>query len=157
MEVKKIKEYYRRFDAWSRRFDLSKRYPHYIHKWVFRSAMILALLVVALAVYIDGFGVVTGDPYIVCASDVACENALYYCAHPSVFPSGRVCDPKTVSFCESNPVYCEKQFLAPGEVVGHKPSAFTEGAEGLLILIFAGSFLVNHIVYRLKRRNKKNV
>jgi len=125
--MKKIKQF---FDE----INLSKRYPGYFNKWLIRGALIILILFQAY-LYYDNGGMTSA--YFECAEDsfTQCKNIFYGSTHKD---------------CDRFPNLCSQEFLIPGEMVGRKPSSLFESFEMIVFLVLGGTFLLNHILWRLK-------
>jgi len=133
------------------KLDLSKKYPDYFKKWVFRTAFIIILL---LCVKVTVFEF-NNNPhpfnyyYVICGEEEAfCVNPLYACKYPTQKDCLIINDlPQGV--CEFG--YCEKKYLAGGESYGVKPPFLLRYALDIVALILISSFIINHIIWRFKK------
>ena len=159
----RVPAWYRAFDDWTKRvmerIDLKKKLPPgYVHKWVFRGAVFAAILLFFFALASNGWKLTT-DPYLCCADDIFpptyCINSFNMCRDDPFGAAliGVGC-PNVMDLCAEHPVICERETLAPGECVGTPPSKLVQTAAGDIIGIFLFSFVVNHLLWFLRRKIK---
>lgn len=121
------------------KINLTKKYPNYFNKRIFRSAFIIILILTIITLWSTGWNI--SPAFFECSknSPAACRNKFYGA-------TGRLCD--------LNPGLCETQNINPGEIVGNKPTGLMRGYNPLSLGIITLAFVLNHILY--KRRLKKN-
>lgn len=141
------------------KLDLTKRFPGYFTKWVFRAGFIIMALVFLFVWGADGFSF---DPHVTVECDPhgdRCLNALYVCSQVNYDPfylerlsNHRIenCD-GVEKLCRRNPRLCEVEWLEPGEVLG-EPLSFPSSP--FLIMMFSLMFAANHGLWMLKGGKK---
>lgn len=115
--------------------DLSKKFPKYVNKKIFRTGFLFVAIIQLIALTMTGFNF--NPAWAECNKDL-CKNPFY-------MATGEV--------CEQNVPLCSQATLTKGEVLGTKPPKFALMANDLSFacLIIAG--FVNHYLYK-KRRAK---
>lgn len=112
--------------------DLSKRFPGYFNKWVFRGMMLAIVVVIVLAGQSVGWKL--SGRYIECRSEMPCFNPLYD------------------KNCAPTDGVCSLQTLMPGTLIGDRPTFLVEYADTFVLSIILLAFGVNHLVYEVRRR-----
>ena len=123
----------------------------YFYKPIFRCAIILMVLYFAVAVYEN-----EGMDYHV---SVSCENSsMFNCKNP--FYECREnyllairdfnCDSILSLNCED---FCYLQSIAPGQSYGKNPGLFFQYYKEAFAVIIGLAFVINHILYILRRRS----
>lgn len=131
--------------AWFRGLDekldghlnLSKRFPGYFEKWVFRGMMVVILGIVLAAGQSNGWE--WGGSYVECTGNNVC--AFYVGCLPVCTDGNPVCEET-----------CKPIMLAPGTVIGEKPTWLISNGVNLILLVVVLAFVVNHLVYEVRRR-----
>jgi hypothetical protein len=127
------------------KLDMSKRFPGYFSKWIFRSAVAICLIIAVGFVMKYG---IHGQLYLHCDSEyIPCENPLWQCLYGNVIQQPLECD-KITRFCDKYP--CEQQYLQPGESYGQDPDIMMSAFRYLVIAVMILAFAVNHVWYRLR-------
>lgn len=147
--------------------DLSKRFPGYFNKWVFR----IMLLVVAslFLITFQSEGNMLFNVWAVCPDNASepCLNPYYLCSNINVsydsynvfFKEAEVCFPdealnwKVEQICENN--NCNKRYLQPGEVIGNPPNKNSSSFFIRVICIVGIAFAINHMIFLFRREIKK--
>lgn len=121
------------------KMDLSKKFPGYFNKPLIRFGMFIYFVLLMFAIWSHGS---LNVAYFSCDSEspVPCVNPFYE-------SGAKICTKSNI---------CDYEILQPGETVGMTPSAFVENVNNLGILIIAITFIINHIMYRSKKRNGKS-
>lgn len=118
--------------------DISKYYPQYFNKTVWRWAFAIAFTLQAIAVFMTGFNLYPA--YFDCQSS-SCENPFYNA-------------PK--AFCARNGNLCEVEYLTEGEIVGEKPPLFVRLVNPLGFALLAAAALLSYSMYEVNKKNGKN-
>jgi hypothetical protein len=129
-------------------FDLQKKFPGYFNKWVFRAGVLILVLIFCYALFITKFST---TPYvsITCNSPTPCQNDFYTCNHPNLIYY-QDCTKILKMGCDNG--ICDKELLQPGETIGRTPPPILKHFLTITIIIIACCFLVNHILYKVKKK-----
>jgi len=123
------------------KLDLSKKYPNYINRPVFRIGLFVFLIFVFSIILVYGFN--TKWVNIVCESSTGyCENPYLeckadkyskYCLMTNNLPCiGRNCENERISF---------------NDYIGEKAPPVIENANIIMLFILVSTFLINHLIY----------
>lgn len=112
------------------KIDLSKKYPKYFNKWIFRGAFIL-ILILGIFVFIT--------------NDFSLNHAWAEC--PEDAKTRRCTNPYHDLFCDGSEL-CMNEFILPGETIGYKPTSSYQGFDDFAIFILIAAGMLNHILYR---------
>ena len=126
--MKIIKEFKRFAKDTENALDLTKRYPNYFGahtKVLIYVAVILCFGLIGISYQIDGISKI----YVECPCDtyIQCYNPLF--------------EP----FCDKE--LCMKEYLEPCELIGEKPSKFSQSLGNWFFFIIALVVLINHIIW----------
>lgn len=141
----------RRFEAWGSRFDIGRKFPGYVHKWVFRVATLLLLLTVFLVFADEGYGHFWAETRLSCPPGQDCLNPLYDCMRPF---NDRLLDSDCNGvdvICSSRPSLCDFQYIPAGTAMGYVPGHFAQNASVYMFFLIAEAFLINHALYKPRR------
>lgn len=138
-------------------FDLSKKYPDYINKKVFRGAFLIIFVLFSFCTILEYRN--NPDPfnyfYVSCPiNEPVCVNPFYVCPQTMLFGDDCISNinlPKGVC----NYGYCDKPFLTGGESYGVNPPFWLKHGVSLLFIILGLAFLVNHGMYETNKELKK--
>ena len=119
------------------KLDLSKRFPGYFNKKLLRSAMLVYFLLLVIAIGLNGWDFRVA--YFECSIDSPspCTNAFYGA-------EGKVCN--------KYPELCNTEIVMQGEILGKKPHPFVMCVNFIGLSLVALSFLVNDLIYRVKKK-----
>ena len=119
--------------------DLSKNSRGYIFKkWIFRTSLLLVFALIILTWGLEGFINPLEQKLYVC-----CPENGYYCDNP--FYNNFELQKMFPDF----PIMTD-QVLPAGFIYGKKPSFLVNLAGFFSFCLFAGAFVVNHLVYNKK-------
>lgn len=123
------------------KLNLSKRFPTYVHKWVFRTMIVAVALLSVVAGFTDGLKVYQrgGIVFATCPSD-----KLFGCKNPFYDPFN----------CKTD--LCKNQTIAAGSYVGEPPSPFLRLYPLVVLIIVLGSVGLNHLLYVVEKRHPQN-
>jgi len=152
---KKIKD---PIDQLANELDLSKKFPNYFNKWIFRIAIALMVIFLFVAWGLDNWR--TDTFYIDCPANAYrgyCNNPIFVCSSPDewmvegcVLPS---LIPKEIKpLCEKG--YCDIPIIRAGESIGEKPNSIFEHYNYVCFIIVVVSFALNHYFYVRRYRNQ---
>ena len=143
--------------------DLSKRFPDYFNKWVFRVMLLVVASLFLLTFQSEGN--MLFNVWAVCpnTSETPCENPFYLCSNidfskvsifdeVNCFPDDAL-DWKVEQICEND--NCNKRYLQPGEVIGNPPNKNSSSFFIRVICIIEIAFAINHMVFLFRRELKK--
>jgi len=137
--------------------DLSKRFPNYFTKWIFRGAIIMMIIVFCYILYLEDFNLSkTNHAYIECASSQPCINPFYECKQrendTSLFIYTDIMNCDQYNSLEVEKEFYQIQYISPGEIIGEKPKYdFVYYLYGLIIIL---AFGLNHILYLIRRKKE---
>jgi len=135
-------------------FDLTKKYPNYFNKKLFRTTTIIMFI-------LFGIGFVTNDYkftniYATCNSETKCPNPFYLCSNIDMTDSqfrigtGHTCLPsinyKTKPLCDAG--LCNQEYLEPHETIGNPPNFFNQYFALWLIILYLITITINHYLYK---------
>lgn len=149
--MKKIKE---QLDKLQDTLDLKKIFPGYFDKKIFRGVIILMVIFTAYILFSTNFKI--SYVYAECPenNNIECGNPFYVCNEGEIFnciPKDSI--PKPIKpLCYEG--FCNNKTLQIGQVIGEKPSFIVKNYNILCLLIVLAGFLVNHIVYKTKKKVK---
>jgi hypothetical protein len=138
----------KKFEELGKEFNLSKQYPKYFNKLVFRSGVILCLFLLFFIFVNNNFSL--NYVYAECYEDI-CQNPFYKCPQDSnsIYGPQFQCIeevPHLLSdICSSG--VCERKYLYKGEVLGEKPPFYAQYFNLICIIIMLSSIAVNHLIY----------
>lgn len=133
--------------------DLSKRFPGYFDKRIFRGVVIIMLLFTFIVFWSENFQF--RFIYAECNKDVACNNPFYICPKGLDYTNPFLqadCMPiesvpkELIPLCNTG--VCYNQYLEPHQVIGHKPNALVLWYNQICLLMVALGFLINHLKYK---------
>ena len=140
--------------------NLTKKYPDYFNKKLFRTATIIMFILFGIGFYMNDFKI--NNVYVECNSETPCQNPFYLCSHINMkeyqdfYANGKQCMPeitwKTKELCNAGG--CDKEYLQPHEIIGNKPNIYNQYFFLLIITLYIITFTINHILY--KRKNENN-
>lgn len=125
------------------KLDLSKKYPDYINKNVFKIGFSIFILFVGLLIYSFGF---TNFIYIICDSELGCVNPYIKCQDIIFNPD---CD-----FYKKNPCIgknCDNYIITYNDYIGQKPPLILKNSYKFALIIFLLTLLFNHIIYEVRK------
>lgn len=145
--------------------DLNKKYPGYFKKIVFRTSIIIMLLMLVVVFVSNGYTL--RFVYAECSKDsfLKCPNPFYVCPEKESVESFNInlnytgendnCIFKeTINKHKLNMVCegggCDLKYLSPGQSIGQKPNFLAKKFNSLVFLIVLLAFGVNHIIYKWK-------
>lgn len=124
---------FREFDKrLARQLDVNTHLPGYATKSVFRSAFVLAGLLILVTLWSNGWDFSTHQ-YVWCPAD-----------------SPFVCDNPFYGMCSD--ALCQPEKVLPGQTIGVRPSWLADNALGIMLSIFVVAAVVNHCIYEVKLR-----
>jgi len=139
--------------------DLTKRFPGYFDKRIFRFFLLVFVVLFLLTLHSNGWALV--NTWALCDSTVECRNPFVLC---DVLDVGydysklegvsclREVNWRTRGLCEAG--VCDREFLLPGEVVGNPPSVLVVLLKINTFILFLIAVIINHFAY-LRRRRKE--
>lgn len=135
-----------------RALDIKRRLPRgYVHKWVFRGAILTMGLLALITFAIEGPSMLKPRVSMACPLDgPPCENPLYSCVN-DLYAFDRYACEGAASICEREPSLCEIQTLAPGTSYGQVPGWFARHAPTMMGAVFFAAFPINHLLWRKKK------
>ena len=125
--------------------DLSKKYPKYINKNVFRVVFLVILLFTIFS--IAKYGLNVSWVYVECNSLSGCENPYISCQE-DVWVVNPDCEFYSEHPCKV--LNCDKPFLEYGEYIGEKPPFVVKNGSLIIIGVILFGFIINHIIYKLR-------
>lgn len=160
--------------------DLNKRYPNYFNKLVFRTAVIVMVVIFFYVLFLNEF-IFKQQVNVECKSDQPCLNKFYICNHQEEFMNDncKLINTTDISFwnCMQNQTYinnnylnldckyikslgcdygiCDNEYLKPHEFVGKPKSQVMNMFPIIVILILMISFAANHLLYKWRKNNDK--
>jgi len=126
------------------KFNLTKRYPDYFNKNVFRVALLLVVLLTA-AVYISN-DFKYKFIYVECQEESGCDNPFYVCQETGEINciNAYYIEPKDIEFFKE---VGNIKRLENKQIVGYKPNFLALNYNTLSLFLFFGAFLINHLLY----------
>jgi len=131
--------------------NISKLFPNYVKKWVFRSALILVLLLSALTYISNDYNF--SFNYIECQTPHRCINFYYVCQENETDCINYYEIPSEQTEFYNN--FGQNKYLESGEVVGIKPNTLAEYYNIFCFLIALLSIIINHFIYVGSRKHER--
>jgi len=141
-------------------FDLQKRFPNYFTKWIFRSGVLVMVILFFYIMFLNNFNL-QQHPYISCPENSAmpCKNAFYQCNQNITIDytklQAEVINCKQIKELGCNNGICDKEYLQAGEVVGTPPLKIIKLFPLLVFSIILICFIVNHLIYIRGKKHGK--
>jgi hypothetical protein len=137
-------------------FDLNKRFPNYFKKWIFRTGVIIMVVLLFYILFLNNFEL-KQHPYISCPENslFACKNAFFECNqnitldYTKLQPEQIQCDQIKKLGCMNG--ICDKEYLQAGEIVGTPPSQLITFYPLIVLGIIIICFLTNHLLYLMRK------
>jgi hypothetical protein len=122
----------------------------YFDKRIFRSAIVLLIILAVPAFFMDDFGT---SLYFSCESEKGCINPCYDCYNQN--PTVEPCSNKLLSLCNE---YSDKSapYIQSGESLGKAPSKYFRIFNYIVTLVIGLAFGLNHLFYKRRKGNEKN-
>ena len=145
--------------------NLTKKYPGYFNKWIFRGALFFLVVLFILALKSQNYSM-EKHLYIYCPDENIdkCLNPYYVCnQYLATDAAGyiQINEAGLAVFCasvgelpEPCPV-CEVQYLNPGQSLGDKPPAYVEYFPHYGFLLLALALAFNHLAYMRRQKIEK--
>lgn len=149
----KIKAYDKSLDEKFSKFSLSKKYPGYFTRGVFKFFALLMFLFVVATFWQQGWTLNAVEISCPIDSRGNCQNPVYDCTLPGATDSVSFCSKFELHtkpqawVCDIAP--CDKPYLTPGESYSNAGWLIQHGIEVIVLLILS-AFLVNALIYRVK-------
>lgn len=151
MIIERLRDWNERSKRWAESISLSRKYPNYFRKWIFRGCIVVLLVLWGALFLTDGAHyALRGGFYMEC-NPPKFEGASSFesrCVNP--FYDARY----TNSVCQKPEFYdmCQKEYFMAGESFGQKPSWLARNSMTLAVLITAAAFGLNHLLYMRRTR-----
>ena len=138
-------------------FDLTKKYPNYFNKKIWRTATIILFVLFTISFITNDYKF--NNVYVECKSETPCQNPFYLCSHIDItkldfFASGKQCMSKitwkTKPLCDAG--LCDKEYLQPHETIGNPPNFFNQYFTLWIALLYLTTIGINHYLYKRKTR-----
>jgi hypothetical protein len=159
--------------------DLQKMYPNYFTKWVFRSVVIVMVVIFFYIMFLNNFSL-KYSPTITCNSNQPCLNKFYICNHEEYFLNDncKLESTSDISFwnCMKNQTYvndqyfnldcnyikmlgcdygiCDDKYIQPKQIIGKQPSKLFNMLPMINILIIILGFIANHLLYKWRNKHE---
>lgn len=128
----------------SNALDLTKKYPGYFHKRIFRMGIFSCVILLGLVAYTNNFTI--NFIYAECKETQPCSNPFYACTLDDMMQGKTCMNEENIPAVMKQ--YSSIEYLQPGEVIGTKPNFLANYFSFFCILIMASCFGVNHIIFR---------
>ena len=138
--MKKIKEI-------KDKLDLSKRYPNYFNKKIFRIGVAFLFLYIFILLINFGFG--ASWNYINCDNPSGCINPYIECDN-SVWVVDPTCEYYKFNPCKG--LNCDTYMIEYGDYIGEKPPFIVKFGDDIIFSIIMLTILFNHINYMRWRK-----
>ena len=119
------------------KFDLSKKYPNYFKKWIFRSAFIIIGLLLVLIYITNG---TIFFKWVECNSDKECLNPFYICQE--------IGETNCIWSVSDFTIFDTQKYIKPHEVLGNKPNWIGLNFTGIVLFLIINAFGINHLLWR---------
>lgn len=152
---------FREFDRkLGERMNLSRRFPGYFEKWVFRGMLLVILAIVFVAGQSSGWDF-SPKYYVSCPEaseghvpvnfqEGGCPNPFYQCPDTACLLERGVVNPCPEGFAGS--ALCTQERILPGESIGAVPNWWLVNGVWVMVLTVFAAFVVNHALYEVRRR-----
>jgi hypothetical protein len=138
-------------------FNLTKRYPDYFNKTLWRTATVMLFVLFAISFITNDYKF--NNVYIECNSDTKCQNPFYLCSNIDMkeinvfYDSGKQCLPKVTwkvkPLCDAGA--CDLEYLEPHQIIGNKPNFFNQYFALWIIILYSLTIIINHILYKRRK------
>jgi hypothetical protein len=144
-----LKDQFKAFVKKSEAWDLSKLYPNYINKWIFRFFLLLMGVVVVADFVLNGYSFVNFSYECVNPERGYCLNPFYKCPPMQYFE----CQREVPDFiCKYD--FCDQAILPNGFKVG-RTDWLSQNGVLLMWLCLPAAFVANHLWYMTRRKKKE--
>lgn len=126
------------------KLDLSKKYPDYINKIVFRVGFGVFMLFILYPILF--YGINKEWVSIDCDSILGCPNPYIECSKD---PFSEYCQYTQGKECKG--WNCHKEIIPYNDYIGEKPPGIVKNSDLIIVLTIALIFLINHIVYKVRK------
>ena len=136
-----------KIDEVSDKFNLTKKYPGYFNKNIFRACLLICATLFIITLLQNNLS--NFYAYAECKSQEPCKNPYYVCQ-----PGDTDCVIKEFVPDKLKPIveqYGELKQLQPGQIIGNKPNFLAYHFNSICVLIVIISFSINHLLYKIKR------
>lgn len=145
------------------KINLSKQYPDYITKNVFRAWVFSLLILFVVALGTNQWSI--NYSYAECTDVEPCKNPYYVCQEGPFVPGGEFskivaeedCMPKELVPKEVKHLtdeYGTLRLLQPGQIIGNKPNFLNKNFNAIALLSFFLAIIINHFLYEIKMRRQ---
>ena len=129
--------------------DLTKRFPGYFNKTIFRGVIIFMLIFTVLVFVSNDYKL--RNVYIECDKNTPCDNPIYTCRGEENIYNSQCLPAELVpkefkTLCENG--LCDLKQLPPNTVYGNKPGFLMKNYNLICLLLVAFAFFINHIFYK---------
>ena len=137
--LKKIKA---KEQAMKDKLDITKKFPGYFKKTIFRVAFLCIGLIMLCAWIVNGYSLFAVENYCPASYTQLCTNPFYNGAGLNPMVAQHECDK----------LNCDSKYLSPGE--GYKLPFVVKHANNMMWTILFIAFAINHILYKRGQKNE---
>lgn len=146
--IMKSKSLIKKIDEFSDKVNLSKKYPGYFNKNIFRAVIIICLALFIITLFQNKFS--NFYAYAECKDKEPCKNPYYVCQEQTETD----CVIEILSPNKIKPMlekYGNIKELEPGQIIGNKPNFLAMNFNLICLTITFLAFSLNHYLYKTKQ------
>lgn len=145
---------YKKLQELHDKINISKRFPNYINRNIFRLGAILIFIFIGMIVYTYGYD--TQWVYSTCDDHRGCFNPYMECQDHNFtnpFIDHNHCTYILSTECIGK--NCDEYYIKQYDYFGTKPPKIVTDSKMIIFIMFLATIYINHLYYMLKKKDEK--